>query len=222
MRVALLSYRSDPSSGGQRVYVRNLSRELVRLGHEVEVFSGQPYPQLDDGVVLARVRSLDPYRQPDPFRTPRRGEFGIGSTSWSTRSWPGPVPGVAHVHLRAARLMRRRAREFDVIHDNQTLGYGLLSIQRLGAPLVETIQHPITVDRRVDLAAAASAARRRSLRRWVRGERVGDRPGHGDDPLGGVAEHCGVAVGPAGGVGDRVVSAVEPRVGAHQVYVDSS
>jgi glycosyl transferase family 4 len=56
VRVALLSYRSDPCSGGQGVYVRNLSRELVALGHEVEVFSGPPYPELDDGVALTRER----------------------------------------------------------------------------------------------------------------------------------------------------------------------
>ena len=75
MRVALLSYRSKPHCGGQGVYVRHLSRELVALGHEVEVFSGQPYPELDEGVRLTKVPSLDLYREPDPFRTPRPGEI---------------------------------------------------------------------------------------------------------------------------------------------------
>ena len=75
MRVALLSYRSKPHCGGQGVYVRHLSRELVRLGHDVEVFSGQPYPELDDGVRLTKVPSLDLYREPDPFRIPRPREF---------------------------------------------------------------------------------------------------------------------------------------------------
>ena len=68
----MLSYRSKPHCGGQGVYIRHLSRELVRLGHEVEVFSGQPYPDLDEGVALTKVPSLDLYREPDPFRTPRR------------------------------------------------------------------------------------------------------------------------------------------------------
>ena len=75
MRVALLSYRSKPHCGGQGVYVRHLSRELVRLGHEVEVFSGQPYPELDDGVRMTEVPSLDLYREPDPFRTPWPAEY---------------------------------------------------------------------------------------------------------------------------------------------------
>ena len=50
LRVALSSYRSKPHSGGQGIYVRNLSRELVALGHSVEVFSGAPLPELDAGV----------------------------------------------------------------------------------------------------------------------------------------------------------------------------
>ena len=70
LRVALLSYRSEPHCGGQGVYVRRLSRELAALGHRVEVFSGPPYPQLDAGVGLTEVPSLDLYRQPDPFRVP--------------------------------------------------------------------------------------------------------------------------------------------------------
>lgn len=75
LRIALLSYRSKPHSGGQGVYVRHLSRELVARGHRVEVFSGQPYPELDAGPLLREVPSLDLYRDDDPFRTPRREEL---------------------------------------------------------------------------------------------------------------------------------------------------
>ena len=75
LRVALLTYRGNPFCGGQGVYVRHLSRELVRLGHRVDVFAGQPYPVLDEGVRLIRVPSLDLYREPDPFRTPKPGEY---------------------------------------------------------------------------------------------------------------------------------------------------
>ena len=60
LRIALLSYRSKPHSGGQGVYVRHLSRELDALGHHVEVFSGQPYPELDPGP------ATDPDPQPGP------------------------------------------------------------------------------------------------------------------------------------------------------------
>src|SRR5580658_11026198 len=77
LRVALLVYRGNPRSGGQGVYTRFLSRELARLGHEVTVFSGQPWPAIDqgDGVRLVKVPSLDLYREPDPFRFPRWREI---------------------------------------------------------------------------------------------------------------------------------------------------
>ena len=98
LRVALLSYRSKPHGGGQGVYVRALSRELRGLGHRVEVLSGQPYPELDDGVPLTRVPSLDLYREPDPFRTPRPSEFRgpVDVLEWATMctaGFPGPPGG---------------------------------------------------------------------------------------------------------------------------------
>lgn len=155
MRIALLSYRSKPHCGGQGVYVRHLSRELVALGHDVEVFSGQPYPELDAGVKLTKLPSLDLYREPDPFRTPRPGEIRdaidvLEVATMYTAGFPEPLT----FSLRAARVLKKRLRDFDVVHDNQTLGYGLLDIARTGIPLVATIHHPITFDRRVDLSNA--------------------------------------------------------------------
>ena len=167
MRVALLSYRSKPHCGGQGVYVRHLSRELVALGHIVEVFSGQPYPDLDPGVQLTKVPSLDLYREPDPFRTPARREFRdaidvLEVATMYTAGFPEPLT----FSLRVARLLKDRTADFDVVHDNQTLGYGLLRIRAVGLPLVSTIHHPIAIDRRTDLAAADGWKRRLSLRRW--------------------------------------------------------
>lgn len=166
MRVALLSYRSKPHCGGQGVYVRHLSRELVALGHDVEVLSGQPYPELDPGVRLTKLPSLDLYREPDPFRTPKLRELRDGIdllevATMYTAGFPEPLT----FSLRAARLLKKRLLDFDVVHDNQTLGYGLLDIARTGIPLVTTIHHPITFDRRVDLAAA-SGWKKLSTRRW--------------------------------------------------------
>jgi glycosyltransferase involved in cell wall biosynthesis len=167
LRVALLSYRSKPHSGGQGVYVRALSRELTALGHEVTVFSGQPYPALDDGVPLERVPSLDLYREPDPFRTPRPSEFRdwVDLTEWAlmcTAGFPEPLT----FSLRAARELLPRAGEFDVVHDNQSLGLGLLRLVRAGIPTVATVHHPVAIDRALELAAAPSLRRRLTLRRW--------------------------------------------------------
>jgi glycosyltransferase involved in cell wall biosynthesis len=165
LRIALLSYKGNPFCGGQGVYVRHLSRELARLGHRVEVIGAQPYPVLDGGVPLTELPSLDLYRQPDPFRTPGRGEYRdwIDTLEVATM-WTGGFPEPLTFSLRARRHLASRAGEFDVVHDNQTLGYGLLG--ELGAPLVTTIHHPITVDRRLDLEAAADWRKRASVRRW--------------------------------------------------------
>jgi glycosyltransferase involved in cell wall biosynthesis len=78
-----------------------------------------------------------------------------------TAGFPEPLT----FSLRAARLLRSRLGEFDVVHDNQTLGYGMLSLARSGIPIVATIHHPITFDRRVDLAAARGWSRL-TTRRW--------------------------------------------------------
>ena len=71
LRIALLTYRGHPWVGGQGIYVRHLARELSALGHSVEVFSGPPYPHLDEGIKLTELPSLDLYRMPDPFRVPK-------------------------------------------------------------------------------------------------------------------------------------------------------
>ncbi len=167
MRIALLSYRSKPHCGGQGVYVRHLSRELVALGHDVEVLSGQPYPILDPGVRLTEVPSLDLYRDPDPFRTPHPRELRDSTDLLEVATmWTAGFPEPRTFSRRVARLLRGRLEEFDVVHDNQTLGYGMLDIERAGLPVVTTIHHPITCDRRVDLAAATTWRRKVTLRRW--------------------------------------------------------
>ncbi len=165
LRIAMLTYKGNPFCGGQGVYVRHLSRELARLGHSVEVIGAQPYPVLDGGVTLTELPSLDLYRQPDPFRTPKRGEYRDW-VDWLevATMWTGGFPEPLTFSLRARRHLAARRGEFDIVHDNQTLGYGLLG--DLGAPLVTTIHHPITVDRQLDLDAAANRRARASVRRW--------------------------------------------------------
>jgi len=167
MRIALLSYRSKPHCGGQGIYVRHLSRELVALGHSVEVFSGQPYPELDDGVVLTKVPSLDLYRDPDPFRIPAPREFRdrIDVQEFATMCVAG-FPEPKTFSLRVADLLKERAGEFDIAHDNQTLGYGMLEIERNGLPLIATVHHPITFDRRIDIASTRNPWRKLTLMRW--------------------------------------------------------
>src|SRR5260370_28817155 len=155
LRIALLSYRSKPHCGGQGVYVRHLSRELGALGHHVEVFSGQPYPDLAPGPQLREIHSLDLSRDDDPFRTPHWREYRDWADVLETvMMWGGAFPEPLTFSVRALRALTERAGEFDVVHDNQGLGYGMLGVRRRGLPLVTSIHHPISVDRRIDLASA--------------------------------------------------------------------
>jgi glycosyltransferase involved in cell wall biosynthesis len=191
LRVALLTYRGNPFCGGQGVYVRHLSRELVRLGHTVDVLSGQPYPELDEGVGFTPVPSLDLYREPDPFRMPRAGEYrdwvdALEVAIMMTAGFPEPTT----FSLRAHRLLRARRGHYDVVHDNQSLGYGLLGISRLGPALVTTVHHPIHIDRDIELASA-TGWRRLSLRRWYGFTRMQRRVARRLDNLITVSESSG-------------------------------
>ena len=147
------------------MYVRYLSRALSELGHRVEVFSGQPYPELDPGIGLAEVPSLDLYRAEDPFRRPHLREFRdwidvLEYAAMCTAAFPEPLT----FSLRAARLMRQMGSSFDVVHDNQCLGYGMLDIKRR-VPLVTTIHHPVTIDARLE-RQNTGFARGLTLSRW--------------------------------------------------------
>ncbi|HEX3568029.1 MAG TPA: glycosyltransferase, partial [Acidimicrobiales bacterium] len=113
LRIAFLVYRGNPRCGGQGVYTRHLSRELVKLGHSVEVFSGQPWPEVDEGVGFTPVPSLDLYREPDPFRIPWPKEFtsSIDALEFGVMCTAGfPEPWT--FSLRARRLLAQRRDEF--------------------------------------------------------------------------------------------------------------
>jgi glycosyltransferase involved in cell wall biosynthesis len=165
LRVALLTYRGNPRSGGQGVYVRHLSQALTRLGHQVTVMSGPPYPELGSDVSLTRLPSLDLYRPEAPFRAVRPPRNALDLVELATMC-AGGFPEPLTFSFRAWAELRRRRREFDVVHDNQGLGYGLLGVRRLGLPLLATVHHPVQVDLRLELAHAHTRRRRFALRRW--------------------------------------------------------
>jgi len=168
LRICLLTYRGNPRSGGQGVYVRLLSQALRELGHEVDVWSGQPYPELVSGVGLLQLPSLDLWNEAQLLRRPSLREL----------SDPINLSEYAHTKLgafreplsfsqRVARTFRRGgyARKYDVIHDNQSLGPGLLQL-KAALPVVATIHHPITVDLRIARDNAKTRSQRFGLERW--------------------------------------------------------
>ena len=116
---------------------------------------------------LVRVASLDLYREPDPFRVPALAEFKspidvLEFAVMCSAGFPEPLTFT----LRARRLLARRLGEFDLVHDNQSLGSGLLGMMADGWPVLATIHHPITVDRELELSHADGWKRRLTLKRW--------------------------------------------------------
>jgi glycosyltransferase involved in cell wall biosynthesis len=166
-RVAFLIYRGNPRCGGQGVYTRHLTRELVALGHSVEVFAGPPWPELDEGVGFTPVRGLDLYRDPDPFRIPARREFTsvADALEFAVMCSAGFGEPLAYSR-RIVKVLEPRRAEFDIVHDNQCLGTGILELHRRGWPLLETLHHPITVDRAIALDHAEGRWQRYTTRRW--------------------------------------------------------
>jgi glycosyltransferase involved in cell wall biosynthesis len=167
LKICLLTYRGNPTCGGQGIYIKKVSRALRDLGHAVEVLSGQPYPELSDGVTLRKIPSLDLYNPDDLFRIPKLRELKspINTLEWldvSTGGFPEPFT----FSLRAWRFLRAAGEAYDVVHDNQCLSYGLLGIQQLGYPLVATIHHPITYDREAEIRSAGKWWKRLKVRRW--------------------------------------------------------
>lgn len=166
LKICMLSYRSNPHCGGQGVYVRNLSRALTDLGHHVEVVAGPPDPLLDDDIKLTMLKTLDLYNPENPFRTPELYELKnpINMMEWlsvSTMGFPEPFT----FGLRAYQYLKEKFRNYDVVHDNQCLSYGLLAIQKF-VPTVATIHHPITVDRKLAVKSVRSVWKKMKHLRW--------------------------------------------------------
>ncbi len=167
LRIAFLTYRGHPYTGGQGVYTRHMARELTALGHSVEVISGPPYPHLDSGIHLTELPSLDLYRMPDPFRIPRLSEFKdrfdvLEYFITAAATFAEPLT----FSLRAHRELAGRLEQFDIVHDNQCLGTGIWKIHQAGLPVLETIHHPITVDRRLETEHAPTAWKRFTKNRF--------------------------------------------------------
>ena len=166
LRIAYLTYRGKPHVGGQGVYTRHLTKALVDLGHHVEVFGGQPYPILDSRIPLHKLPSLDIFNDQYPGRFP---------AYWEIKDWPTFVETAQFLKgtfgeprafsIRAYNELSKRVHDFDLVHDNQCLGYGILKIEKL-IPTIVTLHHPITKDRKLEMEHTKTWWKRQSIRRW--------------------------------------------------------
>jgi glycosyltransferase involved in cell wall biosynthesis len=161
-----LTYRGKPHVGGQGVYTRHLTKALVDLGHHVEVFGGQPYPILDPRVQLHQLPSLDIFNDAYPGRFP---------AYWEVNDWPNFVETAQFLKgtfgeprsfsIRAHRALKTRVNDFDIVHDNQCLGYGILKIEKI-IPTIVTLHHPITKDRKLEMEHTPTWWKRKAIGRW--------------------------------------------------------
>lgn len=163
--MALLGYRSQPHTGGQGIYLRYLSKALVEAGHMVDVISGPPYPHLDPRVRLIELPSLDLFENGLLSLRPRHLRSLTNILEWTSKLTGGFAEPYTFGR-RAVKYLREHGHNYDLIHDNQSLSYGMLQIQEMGLPLVTTVHHPITSDLRIALQAARNWYERLLIRRW--------------------------------------------------------
>ena len=166
LRIAYLTYRGKPHVGGQGVYTRHLTKALADLGHHVEVFGGQPYPILDSRIPLHKLPSLDIFNDQYPGRFP---------AYWEIKDWPSFVETAQFLKgtfgeprafsIRAYNELSKRVNDFDLVHDNQCLGYGILKIEKK-IPTIVTLHHPITKDRKLEMEHTKTWFKRRAISRW--------------------------------------------------------
>jgi glycosyltransferase involved in cell wall biosynthesis len=168
LRICFVAYRGNMRCGGQGVYLWFLARELARMGHAVDVVVGPPYP---DPMPFARELRRLPnelfwekwFQGGGAKLLPREGALRVFQPLnfyELAASWMGFLPEPFAFSARAFRDVAGQLAaggRYDLVHDVQCLGWGILGIRALGLPVVTTIHHPLTIDRR------ASFARDRSL-----------------------------------------------------------
>jgi glycosyltransferase involved in cell wall biosynthesis len=168
MRICLLTYRGNPYSGGQGIYVYYLSREFRRMGHEVEVIASAPLPEVSEGVILHQLRSSSTYHPGSSFRKNLPDVSNLVDLYELSASRLGIFAEPWAFSFRAYARLKELCKQgrFDIIHDNQGLGYGLLLMKRLKTPIIATIHHPLPVDRQADLEQATGFRQRLRIRRF--------------------------------------------------------
>jgi glycosyltransferase involved in cell wall biosynthesis len=172
MRVCFLLHQGKMHSGGQGVYLYNVTKEVAALGHEVHVIAGPPYPDVAPGVTIDRIPNFNLFEvlggaDPEFYhgRHPREFFRPLNFYELVTTRY-GMFSGMSAFSMRAYDRLReiQRDRRFDIVHDVQSLGYGLLLIRAGGMPVVANIHHPLAVDRRNAVMQAKSL---REKVRWI-------------------------------------------------------
>jgi len=167
LKICLLTYRGNPTCGGQGVYIKHLSKALADEGHRVDVISGPPYPHLDDNVRLIKMPSLDLYHPDHLFLPEKISDLTNPLNMYEflnvcTGSFPEPFTFGERVY----NYLKKHKNDYDIVHDNQSLSYGIGRLAQKVMPTLVTIHHPITVDRQEDYKVAKTLRQRFRVHRW--------------------------------------------------------
>ena len=132
LNIAICSYRSAPFGGGQGIFVYELSKALHDLGHNVDVISGPPYPNLEDSIKLIKSPGLNLF---STFDFQERLKIFLEKKDKSADDWYeflsalfGGFPELKTFGNRAQNLLAESS--YDVVIDNQSLSYGMVEIQK--------------------------------------------------------------------------------------------
>jgi glycosyltransferase involved in cell wall biosynthesis len=167
LKICLLTYRGNPTCGGQGVYIKHLSKALSDLGHQVDVISGPPYPHLDAKVRMHKLPSLDLYNSERPFHVKKISSLANPLNMYEfVNMCLGRFPEPFTFGVRAYNYLQKHKMNYDIVHDNQCLAYGIGKIAQSVVPTIATIHHPITVDRTEEFKAATTNGKRRKVKRW--------------------------------------------------------
>ena len=168
LNIAILSYRSAPFGGGQGIYVHDISKALSLMGHQVDVISGPPYPNLDEKVNLIKLPGLDLFQTfifKDRLKIfiKKKNKRAIDFYEFFSTFFGG-FPEMSTFGERAKEFLDKNL-HYDIVIDNQSISYGMLEIQKK-FPLIEIIHHPITKDYKFELQSSSSFMYRLSRHRW--------------------------------------------------------
>ena len=167
LKIAILSYRSAPFGGGQGIYIYELSKVLKKIGHNIDVISGPPYPELISGIELIKLPGLNLF---STFKFGERLKIFVNKKNKSLDDWYefsstliGGFPELRTFGNRADSFLADKS--YDVVIDNQSISYGMINIQK-SKPFIEVMHHPISKDYFYDLKFSKGLLQSLSKIRW--------------------------------------------------------
>ena len=168
LKIALLSYRSDPFSGGQGIYIKNISEALHNRGHEITIFSGNPLPEVNKAIKVVRIEppgifeTIDSLERLKIFTSLEKNRLNV-MDFFETFTGTFTEPVFFGERLVKNKHFQETVDEFDIFHDNQSISSYPKKVLK---KLVTTLHHPIHVDKEIDLASERSFLLRLSIKRW--------------------------------------------------------